>query len=92
MTPTLPGVLSLIANLVGFPVALKVAEVFGKPAAIRIRFGDGTVYRGGHFTPAQDFRDFGKRLKCALQRFNSTLSDGQNESDTLGPSMTNRWR
>lgn len=46
-----------------------VADVFGKPVAIAIRFADGRRYDGGKFRNAQDFDDFEQRADVLHQRF-----------------------
>ena len=46
-----------------------VAETFGKPDAITIRFADGGRYDGGTFRNAQDYADFEQRADVLHQRF-----------------------
>jgi hypothetical protein len=43
----------------------EAAEMFGKPAAIAIRFRDGERYIGGKFYDAQDCADFEMRLEAS---------------------------
>lgn len=46
-----------------------VAETFGKPDAICIRFADGRRYDGGTFRSAQDYPDFQQRADVLHQKF-----------------------
>lgn len=46
-----------------------VADLFGKPDAITIRFEDGGRYDGGKFMNAQDYADFEQRADVLHQRF-----------------------
>jgi len=46
-----------------------VADVFGKPVAITIRFADGGRYDGGKFRNAQDYADFNRRADVLHQKF-----------------------
>ena len=46
-----------------------VADLFGKPDAITIRFADGGRYDGGKFRNAQDYDDFEQRADVLHQRF-----------------------
>lgn len=43
-----------------------VAQIFGRPAAVSIRFADGRRYDQGVFMTAQAFPDFDKRLAAEL--------------------------
>lgn len=46
-----------------------IADTFGKPDAICIRFSDGRRYDGGTFMSAQDYPDFRQRADVLHQRF-----------------------
>lgn len=46
-----------------------VAETFGKPDAICIRFADGSRYDGGTFRNAKDYDDFPQRADVLHQKF-----------------------
>lgn len=46
-----------------------VADTFGKPVAIAIRFRDGSRYDGGAFRNAQDYDDFEQRADVLHQRW-----------------------
>ena len=46
-----------------------VADTFGKPDAIAIRFADGRRYDGGAFSNAQDYADFQRRSDVLHQKF-----------------------
>lgn len=48
---------------------LAVADTFGRPDAITIRFADGTRYDGGTFRNAQDYADFQQRADVLHQKF-----------------------
>lgn len=44
----------------------QVAEMFGKPVAVKIHYEDGQVYASGTFVSAMDFDDFRARLPKPL--------------------------
>lgn len=43
-----------------------VADCFGKPAAVSIRFKDGRQFKAGIFKPAQSFSDYHERCPAPL--------------------------